>query len=87
MSTTFNRENMGKVWTREERQQLLELFDSGMPIDQLANAHGRTAGAVLAKLLEHRRLVEGRDGFYYKVSPDPWVHYREVKEAEKGATA
>jgi hypothetical protein len=87
MSETFNRSNAGTTWTPEERAQLKARFESGMSLADMANAHGRTAGAILGKLMEHRLLIQDRNGFYYKVSPDAWCSYHDARHADAGGSA
>ena len=42
--------NAGQAWTREEDEQLIQEFDSGIPIKELAKIHQRTGGAIEARL-------------------------------------
>lgn len=79
-----NRANAGKTWLREEYADLRDRFATGMTLEQLADAHGRTAGAILGKLLEMGLLVHNRNGFYYKVESDPWTNHLEAKAIEEG---
>ena len=44
--------NAGRSWRPDEEQQLLEEYDAGLPVEQIARRHGRTAGAIEARLLE-----------------------------------
>lgn len=81
MSTTPPR-NAGKTWLLEERRELRERLAQGMDLEALATAHGRTAGAILGKLLEMGLLVQNRDGFYFKVEPDPWTSWIEAKRID-----
>jgi hypothetical protein len=83
----FNRSNAGTNWSPEEREKLKLCFASGMSLAEIANEHGRTAGAILGKLMEHRLLVQDRNGFYYKVSPDAWCSYHDARHADAGAPA
>ncbi|WP_146045004.1 MULTISPECIES: hypothetical protein [Burkholderia] len=77
-----NLANAGKTWHRDEYDGLRKRFDQGMTIAQLAKAHGRTTGAILAKLLAMRLLVETQRGFYHKVDPDPWCNHHDVRQTE-----
>lgn len=77
-----NLANAGKTWHRDEYDDLRKRFDQGMTVAQLAKAHGRTTGAILAKLLAMRLLVETQRGFYHKVDPDPWCNYHDVRQTE-----
>lgn len=40
----------GQSWERAEDEQLMEEFDSGMPIKDMAHQHQRTVGAIEARL-------------------------------------
>lgn len=42
--------NAGRSWRPDEEQQLLEEYDAGLPVEQIARRHGRTAGAIEARL-------------------------------------
>ena len=44
--------NAGRSWRPDEEQQLLEEYDAGLPVEQIASRHGRTAGAIEARLSE-----------------------------------
>lgn len=48
--------NAGKPWTKEEDASLLEAFDAGKPVKELADRHGRTKGAIQSRLVRHGRL-------------------------------
>lgn len=48
--------NAGKPWTEEEDRELLEKFEAGQTVAQLAQAHGRTAAGIHARLERHGRL-------------------------------
>lgn len=48
--------NAGKPWTEEEDRSLLEEFDSGCRIPDLAHAHARTTAGIQARLEKHGRL-------------------------------
>jgi hypothetical protein len=48
--------NAGKPWTEQEDRALLEKFDAGQTVAQLAQAHDRTPAGILARLLRHGRL-------------------------------
>jgi hypothetical protein len=48
--------NAGKPWTEQEDRELLERFDHGMSVPQLAQAHDRTLAGVQARLERHGRL-------------------------------
>ena len=46
----------GKPWTDEEDQRLLEAFDNGSKVKELAEEHGRTSGAIQSRLTKKARL-------------------------------
>jgi hypothetical protein len=48
--------NAGKPWSEEEDRRLLGEFDNGRPINELAQAHGRTQAGIQARLEKHGRL-------------------------------
>lgn len=50
--------NAGKAWTEAEAQQLAAAFDAGSEVAALARAHGRTPGAIRARLIRMGRLQE-----------------------------
>ncbi|KVR21682.1 hypothetical protein WK13_34660 [Burkholderia ubonensis] len=74
--------NAGKTWTRELREALKEDFEKGLDLETLATQHGRSAGAIIAKLVEMGLLVQNRDGFYFRVEADPWTNWIEAKRID-----
>ena len=48
--------NAGKPWTEQEDLELLEKFDEGLAIAELARAHDRTPAGIQARLERHGRL-------------------------------
>jgi len=48
--------NAGKPWTEQEDLELLEKFDEGIPVPELARAHDRTPAGIQARLERHGRL-------------------------------
>lgn len=48
--------NAGKPWTEDEDLELLEKFDEGMSIADLARVHDRTPAGIQARLERHGRL-------------------------------
>jgi hypothetical protein len=81
----LNLANAGKTWTPEMRQQLRESFDDGCSLEVLQHIAGRTSGAVVGKLMQMNLLIQDRNGFYYRVNPDPWCSYHDVRHIDKGA--
>lgn len=83
----MTRENAGKTWLKAERDALTERFAQGMDLEALADAHGRTASAILGKLVEMGLLIVNRNGFYFKIDPDPWTGWLEAKRIDTGLDA
>ena len=48
--------NAGVKWTRDEIDSLLAEFDSGMSVPEIAEAHGRSKGAIHSKLVAFGRV-------------------------------
>ena len=46
----------GAPWTEEEDERLLGEYDSGMSVAQIGLAHGRTSGAITARLVKFGRI-------------------------------
>ena len=53
--------NAGKPWSQAEQDKLVDEFRSGMKISAMAKEHGRSQGAIEAKLA-HLGLIE--DSYY-----------------------
>ncbi|MFW6127285.1 MAG: hypothetical protein ACOC6K_03630 [Thermodesulfobacteriota bacterium] len=51
--------NAGKPWLAEEDKILSEGFEKGLSIDQLAEKHQRTKGAILARLSKIGKIPPG----------------------------
>ena len=51
----------GRPWTCEEEAQLITEFDAGMPVDQLAQEHGRSKGGIAARLVKLGKINERSD--------------------------
>lgn len=49
--------NAGKPWAEQEDRDLLEKFDAGLSVAQLAQAHDRTLAGIQARLERHGRLA------------------------------
>ena len=50
--------NAGRSWSDEEDKELLALFDSGAPVKSIAAEHGRTQGAIAARLVRLGRIKD-----------------------------
>lgn len=48
--------NAGKPWSEQEDRELLDKFDSGLTVPQLAQAHDRTMAGIQARLERHGRM-------------------------------
>ncbi|MFC4308992.1 hypothetical protein ACFPN2_07870 [Steroidobacter flavus] len=48
--------NAGKPWAEQEDRELLERFDAGLSLAQLAQSHDRTMAGIQARLERHGRL-------------------------------
>lgn len=48
--------NAGKPWSETEDRELLERFDAGLSLAQLAQAHDRTLAGIQARLERHGRV-------------------------------
>lgn len=48
--------NAGKPWNDEEDRRLLNQFDNGLSLQDLARAHARTVAGIQARLERHGRL-------------------------------
>ena len=46
----------GQPWTEQEDRELLEKYDAGQPVEQLAEAHERRLAGIHARLVLHGRL-------------------------------
>ncbi len=54
-------DNAGRSWSENEDQELLALFDSSVPIKDIAQKHGRTQGAIASRLVRLGRIKERAD--------------------------
>ncbi|PKM36750.1 MAG: hypothetical protein CVV06_09435 [Gammaproteobacteria bacterium HGW-Gammaproteobacteria-10] len=54
-------DNAGRSWSEKEDQELLTLFDSRVPIKDIAQKHGRTQGAIAARLVRLGRIKDRAD--------------------------
>ena len=43
-------QNIGRTWSEEEQAALLEAFQAGEPVEEIAARHGRTVRAIEARL-------------------------------------
>ncbi len=52
----------GGAWTPEEELRVVEAFDGGTPIKEIAAAHERTPGAIRSRLVKLGKIDSGSDG-------------------------
>lgn len=50
--------NAGRSWSDEEDKELLAIFDSGTPVKAIAEKHGRTQGAIAARLVRLGKIKD-----------------------------
>jgi len=50
--------NAGRAWSDDEDKELLAAFDSGTPVKEIAAHHGRTQGAIAARLVRLGRIKD-----------------------------
>lgn len=48
--------NFGKKWDSDEEKQVLEFFDNGIDLKEIARMLERTSGAIRSKLIEFGRI-------------------------------
>ena len=48
--------NIGRPWTQEDDEWIAQGFDDGASIPEMAESHGRTAGAIRSRLLKLGKL-------------------------------
>ncbi|MGC0152391.1 hypothetical protein ACPRNU_08045 [Chromobacterium vaccinii] len=51
-------DKIGRGWSAPEEARLLQAFDAGVALKQIAIAHGRSRGAIAARLSRLGRLAE-----------------------------
>lgn len=50
--------NAGRSWPESEDKELLASFDAGSPVKEIAAKHGRTQGAITARLVRLGRIKD-----------------------------
>lgn len=55
--------NAGAIWSDKESEELLAHFDSGMPIKEIAQKHGRTEGGIASRLVRLGRIKERAEAY------------------------
>ncbi|MBQ3665495.1 MAG: DNA helicase RecQ [Lachnospiraceae bacterium] len=53
MSEGMEKGNVGGRWSDEEDRRLVSEYHSGMKLEEIVKAHGRTKGAIVARLRKH----------------------------------
>lgn len=51
-------EKAGRSWSETEDQELLAIFDTETPVKEIAAKHGRTTGAIAARLIRLGRIKD-----------------------------
>jgi len=51
-------DNAGRPWSADEERSLVDAFDRGAPVRQMAAEHGRTEGAITSRLIRLGRLSD-----------------------------
>lgn len=72
--------NAGKPWAEQEDRDLLEKFDAGLSVAQLAQAHDRTLAGIQARLERHGRLA-GQGLQWRGRAGDTRVHHAERSDS------
>ena len=60
--------NAGRSWSETEDKELLAIFDTGTPVKEIAAKHGRTQGAIAARLVRLGRIKD-RAEVYARAQP------------------
>lgn len=55
--------NAGRSWSDEEDKDLLSVFDVGTSIKDIAEKHGRTQGAIAARLVRLGKIKDRSDAY------------------------
>lgn len=62
-------DSAGKAWSESEDDTLRAAFDAGTDIKELAASHGRTQGAIAARLVRLGRIAERADAYHRDAEP------------------
>lgn len=68
----------GGAWPSEEEQKLIERFDAGISPADIAQAHGRTKGAIISRLVKLGKISKGEEP--PTVRPTPTLPKRVVPD-------
>lgn len=75
------RHNAGAAWTVAEEDRLRVGFCAGFSLENLCKDHGRTAAAVLTRLVRMGLLVV-RNKEYRRLDPNPFATFEEAHKLE-----
>lgn len=72
----------GQIWTTEELLALRDEFARNLTLEEMMIAHGRTAYAIIGKLMQLGHLTMVGFG-YHRIEPDPWVLTSVIRQLQK----
>jgi hypothetical protein len=58
--------NAGKPWTSEEDNLLIQAFEKGVAVKEIVQRHGRTRGALAARLVRLGKIADRADFLYVR---------------------
>ena len=61
----------GGPWSSEEEQKLIERFDAGLAPADIAQAHGRTKGAIISRLVKLGKISKSEETAAAPSAPKP----------------
>ncbi|HEX8606805.1 MAG TPA: hypothetical protein VF774_29455 [Pseudoduganella sp.] len=80
--------NAGKKWSADDAGTLLQQFEAGTPIGQIAAQLGRTDGSIVARLVQAGLLPDRETGYaLMKGGQDRPVNAPESRNQDSGSTA
>jgi hypothetical protein len=62
-------DNAGKPWCGEDDAELVQSFDSGRPVADLAAAFRRTRGSIASRLVRLRKVPDRQSAFVANLPP------------------
>lgn len=72
----------GTTWSPEELDKMRQEWDARMPLLDMCLAHGRTASAVVSKLVMMGLYLQ-RDGWYHRIEPDPEFGFAAMRAVDE----
>ncbi len=75
-------ENQGKAWTTQEEDMLRLEFNDNEPIEEMVRRHGRNAAAIASRAVKLGLLAD-INGEYFRMHPDKWSDWKELKRIDK----